>query len=482
MTHALKSYWQFWFKPRSQDRADAFAERCIRVLIPVLFLILGMSYADVLSRSADVIARWTIISIPVDLGFLTLMFVGATVAVVQKRIRLAGIILSGILLYSMILSMMATGYWEGAHTSIAILLVLVSALFLSDRVLVVFSIATMFLFPLVGMLQESAGRFPPLNAEGAITDTPWGTFSAALFTVGMALAIFLILKQEYRKRTNEVQELVNTLEQRVIERTKELEQARQETERLYHEQLEVSEKLRAVDQMKSQFLASMSHELRTPLNAILNFTEFVTLGMMGPVNDKQQDALNKSLDSGRHLLSLINDVLDMTKIESGMLKLFVEENLNLHHELQQVIAPMQTLLKGKPVSFVQDIDSNLPLIAGDRRRIRQILLNLVSNAAKFTEEGSITLSAKKRENDILFAVIDTGPGIDPHDHDLIFEPFKQTETGIRHAGGTGLGLPISKKLAEAHGGKLWVESHKGEGAAFYFTLPIHSAELIAMAS
>lgn len=254
-------------------------------------------------------------------------------------------------------------------------------------------------------------------------------------------------------------------------------QAQKSLEKLYAEQVEVAEQLRAVDTMKSQFLASMSHELRTPLNAILNFTEFVSLGMLGEVNDAQVDALNKAIDSGRHLLSLINDVLDMTKIESGMMKLFIEQDINLQNELGQVLATADTLLSDKPtVTFIKDIDSNLPNLSGDRRRLRQVLLNLISNAVKFTEEGSITLSVKQRNKFILFAVIDTGPGIAPDDQALIFEPFRQTETGIRHAGGTGLGLPISKRLVEAHGGRLWVESQVGEGSAFYFTVPIEQSE------
>ncbi|MEO8609550.1 MAG: ATP-binding protein [Chloroflexota bacterium] len=255
-----------------------------------------------------------------------------------------------------------------------------------------------------------------------------------------------------------------------------------ENARLYAEQVKVAEELRALDDLKSQFLASMSHELRTPLNAILNFSEFVLLEMLGPVNDKQKDALSKSVESGRHLLALINDVLDMSKIEAGMMKLFVEDNINILDELKPVIATAQTLLKEKSVQFIEDIDNNLPTIVGDRRRIRQILLNLISNAAKFTDEGSVTLSVKSRGEEILFAVIDTGPGINLEDQNIIFEPFLQTDHGIKHAGGTGLGLPISRRLAEAHGGNLWVESEDGSGSAFFVTLPIRSTELLQQVS
>jgi signal transduction histidine kinase len=289
--------------------------------------------------------------------------------------------------------------------------------------------------------------------------------------------------QEFdRDLREQITELAPRLADNILARRTfiQVQKARAELETLYREQVEVAEKLRAVDTMKSQFLASMSHELRTPLNAILNFTEFVALGMLGPVNDAQVDALNKTIDSGRHLLSLINDVLDMTKIESGMMKLFVESDIDLKNELNTVIATAESLLAEKPeVHFVRDIDADLPALLGDRRRIRQVLLNLLSNAAKFTEEGSVTLSVKHRGGEVLFAVIDTGPGIAEQDYDVIFEPFRQTETGIRHAGGTGLGLPISKRLVEAHGGRLWVESAAGEGAAFYFTIPIEAPALKA---
>ncbi len=267
-------------------------------------------------------------------------------------------------------------------------------------------------------------------------------------------------------------------DKRLIRGLSDLVAAALERSRLYDEQVKIADQLRAVDQMKSQFLASMSHELRTPLNAILNFTEFVSLGMLGVVNDKQKDALGKSLDSAKHLLSLINDVLDMTKIEAGMMKLFIEENIDLTNELNTIIATGKTLLQDKPVTLIQDVDADLPLIVGDKRRIRQILLNLLSNACKFTEKGSVTLSVKKRQEELLFAVIDTGPGISPDDQEIIFEPFRQTEHGIRHAGGTGLGLPITKKLVEAHGGKLWLESDAGQGASFYLTLPIRSEVLV----
>jgi signal transduction histidine kinase len=234
------------------------------------------------------------------------------------------------------------------------------------------------------------------------------------------------------------------------------------------------------NQVKSTFLASVSHELRTPLNAILNFAYFLASGMVGTLSDEQVDLVQKLSSSGKHLLNLINDVLDISKIESGSLSLLVEDNIDLAEEIQTVIALGQTLLTDKPVELRTDVAANLPLITGDRRRIRQIMLNLVSNACKFTEEGQITLAVHPREQEILISVKDTGPGIAAQDHELIFESFRQNETGIRQAEGTGLGLPISRSLATAHGGRLWLESVPGKGSIFFVTLPIRSPQLESM--
>jgi signal transduction histidine kinase len=245
-----------------------------------------------------------------------------------------------------------------------------------------------------------------------------------------------------------------------------------ENARLYQEQVNVAEQLRTVDKMKSQFLSSMSHELRTPLNAIINFTEIVAMGLVGPVTDEQKELLDNSLVSSTHLLHLINDVLDISKIQAGMLALFVEQDIDLYQEIKTVIEMVFPMFQGKTIELIQELEDNLPLITGDKRRIRQILLNLLSNAIKFTDEGSVTLCASSQEDKIMFAVIDTGTGIPPEALSVIFEPFVQTIDGIKLEQGTGLGLPISRSIVQAHGGELWVESQPGKGSTFYFSLPI----------
>jgi signal transduction histidine kinase/HAMP domain-containing protein len=248
---------------------------------------------------------------------------------------------------------------------------------------------------------------------------------------------------------------------------------------LYRQQEHVAQELERTDLMKSQFLASMSHELRTPLNAIINFTQLIAMGAAGPVTEDQLTMLNTSLSSSRHLLQLINDVLDISKIQAGKLSLYIEQDVNLNDEIQAVVDMAEPLL-GKqnasldqPIRFIQDIDDSLPLTACDRRRFRQVLLNLLSNAIKFTEQGSITLSVKNKGQESLFAVMDTGPGIPEEMQARIFEPFIQSTDGIKHAQGTGLGLHIARSLIQAHGGDLWVESKIDQGTTFFFTLPSH---------
>lgn len=234
------------------------------------------------------------------------------------------------------------------------------------------------------------------------------------------------------------------------------------------------ERAEAADHVKSAFLASMSHELRTPLNAIINFTKFVAKGDLGPVNEEQEETLMEVVDSGRHLLNLINDVLDMSKIESGSLTLFVMDNVDLQQVIKQAITTGKSLLQEKSVEIEADVDPDLPRIRGDRQRLTQVLLNIISNACKFTEQGSIAVRAYRDNTDVVISISDTGPGIRPEDHHLVFEAFKQTASGLRQGGGTGLGMPITKNLVESHGGTIELDSVPGEGTTFTVTLPIES--------
>lgn len=247
------------------------------------------------------------------------------------------------------------------------------------------------------------------------------------------------------------------LEQTVAERTRELNIA--------------VEELKRVDDLKNQFLANMSHELRTPLNAIINYVAMVADGMMGDVNSEQKELLDGAEKSSRHLLHLINDVLDISKIQAGKLILFVEDNVDVHAEMETSLNIASAMILSKPLQIVKEIPIDLPRISADRRRIRQITLNLLSNAIKFTDKGWISLRARVVENEVIISVGDSGPGISQDAQAAIFEPFTQTKDGIKLEG-TGLGLPISRTLTYLHGGRMWVESELGKGAAFHFSLPI----------
>jgi signal transduction histidine kinase len=250
-----------------------------------------------------------------------------------------------------------------------------------------------------------------------------------------------------------------------------LEQAKQRLEELNDELDEARQEAEEANRFKSEFLAHMSHELRTPLNAIINFTAFVSDGVMGDINPEQIDTLQKVMDSGNHLLSLINDILDISKIESGMMSLFIEE-VDMNPILMSTVSMAKALVKGKPIRLKTAIEDDLPSICGDKRRLRQIFLNLVSNAVKFTPEGSVTIIASKHDGELHASVRDSGIGIAPEDQESIFEAFKQAPHDLRDVVGTGLGLPICKHFVEAHGGRIWLESEPGAGSTFYVVLPV----------
>jgi len=219
----------------------------------------------------------------------------------------------------------------------------------------------------------------------------------------------------------------------------------------------------------------MSHELRTPLNAILNFTGFIADGVLGPINEEQRDILQKVIGSSQHLLSLINDILDLTKIEVGMMDLFLEE-VDMNAALNASIATAKGLVKDTDIELRVNVEENLPHIIGDKRRIRQILLNLISNAVKFTPAGTVTITAQQADGAIYLAVSDTGIGIPADQQEIIFETFRQAKHDLPETPGTGLGLPIAKHFVEAHGGRLWLDSEVGVGSTFHVLLPIRAPE------
>ena len=250
--------------------------------------------------------------------------------------------------------------------------------------------------------------------------------------------------------------------------------------RSYQLTLQALDEMREADSLKSQFLANMSHELRTPLNSIIGFSRVILKGIDGDINETQEQDLTAIYNAGQHLLGLINDILDISRIEAGKMDLSFEE-VDLEDIIRGVMSTASGLVRDKPIELVTDIPDELPSVHADNMRVRQILLNLVSNAAKFTEKGQIGISAsvlkRAEQNEILIAVFDTGAGIAPEDHEKLFERFSQVDaSATRKAGGTGLGLAITRHLVELHGGRIWVESAPGEGSTFLFTLPVFTSE------
>jgi signal transduction histidine kinase len=237
-----------------------------------------------------------------------------------------------------------------------------------------------------------------------------------------------------------------------------------ELQRLYKE-------LEAASQHKSDFLASMSHELRTPLNAIIGFSQVLREGMVGEVNEKQKEYLEDILSSGNHLLSLINDVLDLSKVEAGQVELDVAP-FSLRDALESGVVMVRERATKDGVQVTIAESSGVNVVDGDERRVRQVIFNLLSNAVKFTPAGgSVDVRTAQVNGEVRVSVADTGPGIAREDLDRIFEEFQQTEAGLEQREGTGLGLALSKRLVELHGGRIWVESEIGEGSTFVFTLP-----------
>jgi signal transduction histidine kinase len=247
-----------------------------------------------------------------------------------------------------------------------------------------------------------------------------------------------------------------------------------ENVRLFTEIQEKSHQLEVASQHKSQFLANMSHELRTPLNAILGYTEMMTDGLYGDVPEKAQGVLERVQSNGRHLLGLINDVLDLSKIEAGQLVLAIEE-YSVADMAATVLSATESLARAKNLKLGSAVAPDLPTGSGDARRLTQVLLNLVGNAIKFTDQGGVEIRAARAGDRFEIAVVDTGPGIAPADQARIFDEFQQVDsTSTRRKGGTGLGLSISRHIVELHGGRITVDSEVGKGSTFRISLPVHT--------
>jgi len=270
-------------------------------------------------------------------------------------------------------------------------------------------------------------------------------------------------EEELKKYRVHLEELVKNRTSELEERTRELAQA--------------NIQLKELDQVKSEFLATISHELRTPLNSIIGFTGMILQGMVGEVNEEQRKQLSMVYGSAKHLLSLINDILDLSRIESGKMEVSMER-FKIEEVVSEVSQSLSPMISQKGLRLITEIPDETPEIYSDRKRVLQILLNLVNNAVKFTEAGEVRIECKFDNDNLEVSVSDTGIGIKEGAMKLLFEAFRQIDgTAQRRYQGAGLGLYLCQKLVTTLlGGNIWAESEYGKGSRFTFTLPVRLKE------
>jgi signal transduction histidine kinase len=285
-----------------------------------------------------------------------------------------------------------------------------------------------------------------------------------LLREGVPIGLLNVNRTSVRAFTDKQIELVTTFADQAVIAI--------ENVRLFDEIQDKSRQLEEASQHKSQFLANMSHELRTPLNAILGYTELMADGAYGEPSEKMLGILKRLEANGKHLLGLINDVLDLSKIEAGQLVLELSDYC-VQDIAQTVRSTLEPLAADKKLALKLELAPGLPPGHGDGRRLTQVLINLVGNAIKFTDAGEVAINAEAHNGSFYVSVRDTGPGISAADQAKLFQEFQQADNAItRKKGGTGLGLAISKRIIEMHGGRIWVESQPGQGSTFTFTLPV----------
>jgi signal transduction histidine kinase len=280
----------------------------------------------------------------------------------------------------------------------------------------------------------------------------------------------LTQQAENERLYDALKQLNSELEQRIAAATADL---AQQNERLLWQ----SEELARANKLKSEFLASMSHELRTPLNAVIGYSALLLDGIGGDLSVRQRDYVDRSRSAAQHLLSLINDILDLARIESGKMPLNIE-SVTLRELIQEVSAQVEPMVTTRKLEFTRYIDPTCPLFETDKTKVKQILLNLLSNAVKFTNRGSVTLTTACEGDVVRLEVIDTGVGIKPDEIEAIWEDFRQLDQSrTRSHGGTGLGLSITRRLTQQLGGEVSVQSVFGEGTTFTVRLPLKTVPL-----
>jgi signal transduction histidine kinase len=316
------------------------------------------------------------------------------------------------------------------------------------------------------LLADVATEYPDI-APAIVRQNIRTTVGVPLLREGVPIGAITAFRTEIRPFSEAQIELLKTFADQAVIAI--------ENVRLFTELEQKTRELQAASQHKSEFLANMSHELRTPLNAVIGFSEVLSERMFGELNEKQEEYLKDIHASGTHLLSLINDILDLSKIEAGRMELELTD-FHLPTALDSALTLVRERAGRRGIALQMNVDSRVDQIQADERKIRQVVLNLLSNAIKFTPEGGrIEILAALKDGFVEVSVSDTGVGIAPEDQDAVFEEFRQVGTAAKKVEGTGLGLTLCRKFVELHAGRIWVKSELGAGSTFTFSLPLRRA-------
>lgn len=447
-----------WFKPRAKDRDEAFRERTIRVTLAIIFVpgVLSFGMSVFVYQSV-----WSLISFPTIHAYAFLLIFLSAYFVIRHQLFSAGVLLTTTVIGAGIGLVMLNGPQDPISSlmtgvGVYVIGILIAALVLPRSTIVPLVLICVALFVAVSVALQITVFTPTL-----------------FFTMGITLLVAAILLRQLRVEFDSRLDVMASFILQT-EQAKHAADISREQAEAARQQAEV-QRLRAetADRTKSQFLANMSHELRTPLNAIIGYDEAMLGGMVGSFSDEQTRLLTNIQHNSRRLLGLINDILDLSKIESGSLEVYLSP-ISPHKVIQETLESVRALTIEKKIllsaSFTEDVPE---VVLGDTKKLQQILVNLLSNAIKFTNQGEVKITVDTVDNaHWKFEVKDSGIGMPADSATYIFEPFRQIDsTETRKHKGTGLGLAITKRLVETLGGTINVETQIGKGSAFIVKLP-----------
>lgn len=454
--NARRSIITWWLEPRSKDRDEAFRERSIRIAAALVGLLGLLSFILTVVVFKN---KWDVVSLPSLHIYILGGFALSGYLVSHERILQAAwsIVITSLIGAAGILILNKQDYTNLINgIPLYIVVILLAALVLPRRSIWIVSIVTVITYAIAMLVSQQR------NSNGQVSYDISQAILVALIIMPTVGAILHRLRVEFDARLEATQESY-----------RQAEEARRQAEEARHQAELSRQRAEEADKAKSQFLANMSHELRTPLNAIIGYDEAMIGGMVGEFTSQQTKLLGHIQHNSRRLLGLINDILDLSKVESGSLQVFLAP-MSPHKVIQETVESLRSLADGKNIFLNAEFNDSVPaVVLGDAKKLQQVLVNILSNAIKFTDKGGVTIKV-----DIVdatrwrFQVVDTGIGMPENAASYIFEPFQQVDgTDKRKYKGTGLGLAITKRLVEHLGGSIEMTSELGKGSTFAITLP-----------